>query len=189
MAGDLSTSLARTLLDARTRHGLSVAALAERSGVSRAMISRIERSDAQPTAALLGRLSGALGMTLSELVARAELDGDRLARAADQPVWTDPATGYSRRAVSKPSESRLELIEVSLPPGAEVGYPADAYRFLDQVVWVLEGSLRITEGEEAHDLSAGDCLRFGPPADTVFANVTDSASRYLVALDKRMPRA
>lgn len=128
-------------------------------------------------------------MTLSELVARAEQDGDRLTRAADQPVWTDPATGYSRRALSKPSESRLELVEVSLPPGAQVGYPADAYRFLDQLVWVLGGWLRITDGDAVHDLSAGDCLRFGPPEDTVFANTSDSTTRYLVALAKRAPRA
>jgi transcriptional regulator with XRE-family HTH domain len=149
------------------------------------MISRVERGDAQPSAALLGRLSGALGMTLSELIARAEDNGDRLLRAADQATWTDPTTGYVRRAVSPPADSPLELVEVTLPPGAEVSYPADAYRFLHQLVWVLGGTLRITEGDETHDLAAGDCLRFGPPRDTVFANATAADCRYLVALDKR----
>lgn len=189
MKDDLSTALAKALFDARTQRRLSVAALADSSGVSRAMISRVENAEAQPTAALLGRLSGALGMTLSELIAQAEGGHDRLTQFSDQSVWTDPATGYTRRAVSRPSESPLELVEVMLPPGAEVGYPADAYRFMDQLVWVLEGSVRITEGEEIHELLQGDCLRFGTPQDTVFTNPTTSASRYLVALDKRVPRA
>src|SRR4051812_28665105 len=72
VASDLTTSLAAAVRDARAAQGLSGAALAERSGVSRAMIAKIEREEAQPTAALLGRLSAALGMTLSELIARAE---------------------------------------------------------------------------------------------------------------------
>src|SRR5271168_1772718 len=78
----------------------SLADLAERSGVSRAMISKVERGEASPTAALLGRLSGAFGLTLSTLLARAESSEDRLSRAANQERWTDPATGYVRRALS-----------------------------------------------------------------------------------------
>src|SRR3981189_3728363 len=64
----LTARLAATVRDARTAKGMSVAALAEASGVSRAMIGKIERGEVQPTAALLGRLSAALGSTLSELI-------------------------------------------------------------------------------------------------------------------------
>src|SRR6266511_6247314 len=124
MSAPLSASLAATLYAARLARELTASALAERSGVSRAMIGKIERGEAQPTAVLLGRLSGALGMTLSELVARAENTGDLLRRAADQPVWKDPATGYQRRAVSPVTDGPLELVEVDLPAGASVSYPA-----------------------------------------------------------------
>lgn len=151
------------------------------------MIGKIERGDAQPTAALLGRLSGALGMTLSELVARAEGDGRRLVRHADQPTWTDPESGYRRRAVSPPGGGSLELVEVHLPPGARVHYPADAYVFIHQQLWVLEGRLQFREGDVEHALDAGDCLQLGPPAPTMFANPTARACRYLVALTKRTP--
>src|SRR5690349_4207921 len=116
MSTMVSLPLAATVRRAREARGLSVAALAEASGVSRAMIAKVERDDAQPTAALLGRLSGALGLTLSELVAQAERsDATRLARAADQPTWTDPATGYVRRAISPHAGGPLELVEVDLP--------------------------------------------------------------------------
>ncbi|MEK9970656.1 MAG: helix-turn-helix transcriptional regulator, partial [Ferrovibrio sp.] len=53
----------------REEQGLSLADLAERSGVSKAMISRIERREASPTAALLGRLCAGLDITLSGLMA------------------------------------------------------------------------------------------------------------------------
>ena len=184
MTDDLGAALASTLQSARGERGLTVAHLAESSGVSRAMISRIERGDAQPTAALLGRLSAALGMTLSELVARAEGDTERIVRKAEQPVWTDAATGYVRRAVSPPASTALELVEVELPAGAEVTYPAEAYRFVDQQIWVLAGRLRFVEGELVHELGPGDCLQLGAPADCTFANTSQASCRYLVVLDK-----
>src|SRR5258706_10023335 len=98
----LTARLAATVRATRASRDMSVAALAEASGVSRAMIGKIERGEVQPTAALLGRLSAALGSTLSELIARAEGDDRRLVRGAEQAVWTDPDTGYRRRALSPP---------------------------------------------------------------------------------------
>jgi transcriptional regulator with XRE-family HTH domain len=185
MSDDLSAALAAALLDARRAQGLSAGALAERSGVSRAMIGKVERGEAQPTAVLLSRLAGALGITLSALMARAEGDGRRLLRAADQPVWTDPATGYRRRAVSPPTGGPLELVEVSLPAGTELAYPADASTFVHQQLWMLEGRLRLSEGDAEHELGPGDCLAFGPPAPTAFRVPADAPCRYLVALTKR----
>jgi transcriptional regulator with XRE-family HTH domain len=185
MVDRLSASLAATLHAARLARELSASALAERSGVSRAMIGKIERGEAQPTAALLGRLSAALGMTLSELLARAEGDDRRLVRAADQPTWTDPDTGYRRRAVSPATGGPLELVEVELPAGAEVSYPADAYAFIHHQIWILEGHLRFREGDTEHELDAGDCLQLGPPAPCSYINPTRETCHYLVALTKR----
>lgn len=181
----LSASLAATLRAARLARDLSAGALADRAGVSRAMIGKVERGEAQPTAALLGKLSAALGMTFSELVARAEGERPRLVRAADQPVWTDPATGYRRRAVSPASGGPLELVEVELPAGAEVSIPAEAYTFTHHQIWVLDGHLRFHEGDTVHDLDAGDCLQLGPPAPCIFHNPTRQSCRYLVALTRR----
>jgi transcriptional regulator with XRE-family HTH domain len=184
MSDDLSRSLAATVQQARTALELSVNALAERSGVSRAMIGKVERGEAQPTAVLLGKLSGALGMTLSELVARAENTGELLRRADDQPVWTDPVTGYRRRAVSPVTDSPLELVEVELPAGASVSYPAHAYLFKYQQLWILDGQLRFHEGPQIHELHSGDCLQLGPPSATTFHNPGAAPCRYLVALVK-----
>lgn len=179
------SSLASTLQSARGERGWSAADLAEQSGVSRAMIGKIERGQAQPTAALLGRLSAALGMTLSELVARAEGGERRLARRAEQRVWTDPDSGYVRRAVSPSAGGAIELVEVELPTGALIAYPAGSYAFLHHQIWVLRGRLRFHEGTAVHDLGVGDCLQLGPPADCAYENVSKHSCRYLVALSRR----
>lgn len=184
----LEQSLAARLRAEREARGWSLSDLAVRSGVSRAMISKVERAEASPTAALLGRLSGAFGITLSTLLARAEGDASgagRLARAGQQPLWRDPATGYVRRAVSPPG-AEPELVHVELPPGARVLYPASAYAHLrGQCVWILSGELLFREGDAEHRLAAGDCLALGPPETCEFINETGEPCAYLVALLQR----
>lgn len=185
----LGDRLAARIRREREARGWSIAALAAASGVSRAMISKVERAEASPTAVLLGRLSGAFGLTVSALLARAETDGSagRVARLAAQPVWTDPETGYLRRSVS-PAGAELELVLIDLPPGATVPYPASAYAFLRaQSVWVLEGRIAVREGEDEQQLAAGDCLAFDLSAarDCSFANASRRPARYLVALVRR----
>jgi len=174
----------------REARAMSIAALAEVSGVSRAMISKIERAEASPTADLLGRLSGAFGLTVSALLARAEKDGNngRIARVADQALWTDPETGYLRRALSPPGADP-ELVQIDLPPGAHVRYPASAYAFLrGHCVWVLKGQLVVREGAEDSTLCAGDCLSFDltPARVCTYTNPSAThAARYIVALSRR----
>lgn len=168
----------------REARGWSLGDLAERSGVSKAMISRIEREEASPTAALLVRLAAAFDLTLAGLLLRAEEDRGRVSRAADQPLWRDPASGYVRRQVFSRSDHPLELVTVEMPAGAEVSMPADSYARIRQALWVLDGELQIREGGEVHDLHSGDCLGFGPPSDVTFANRTPQPCRYVVAVSR-----
>ncbi len=167
----------------RENRGLSLSALADRSGVSRAMINKVERGESSPTAALLGKLSGALELSISALVARAEGQPGRIRRFADRPRWEDPATGYVRQQVSPDvAGPRLDLTEVELPPGAEVAYPAAALAFGTRMVWVLDGTLTFHEGAASHVLHAGDCLRIGEPVDTTYRNASNSVVRYAVVV-------
>jgi transcriptional regulator with XRE-family HTH domain len=168
----------------RESRGWSLTELAERASVSRAMIHKVERGDSSPTANLLGKLSGALGLSMSTLMARAEAPEGRLLRRDDQPTWTDPDTGYLRRQVSPRSDMPMEIVEVTLPAGAEVPMPASAYAFLRQYIWVLQGELTFTEGGTRHDMHDGDCLELGPPTDCVFANPSSQDCTYAVAVLK-----
>lgn len=168
----------------RDIRGWSLSELADRSGVSRTMIHKIERALSSPTATLLARLSGAFDLTMSTLIARAEIHEGRLSRLENQPVWRDPHSGYVRRHVSPTSELPLELIEVDLPAGTDVPMPAAAYALCRQLIWVKAGTLTFKEGEETHVLAAGDCLELGPPKDCVFRNATDIPCVYAVILLK-----
>jgi len=178
----LAQGIATRVQAERSARTWSLAELASRSGVSKAMISAIERGETSPTAVLLVRISAAFGMTLSTLIAQAEAGGGNLARAATQPVWTDPETGYVRRHLSPSSEMPLELVRVELPVGARVQLPASSYAFIRQQIWLIEGRLDFSEGSTTHRMEQGDCLVLGPPSDCTFFAPGPSPALYLVAL-------
>ncbi|TPL90689.1 helix-turn-helix transcriptional regulator [Mesorhizobium sp. B2-3-13] len=183
IANDISSTIGRRIHAERIMRDWSLAELAERSGVSKAMLSTIERGMTSPTAALLVRIAAAFGMTLSTLIARAELQGGGLLRAADQPVWRDPDTGYVRRHLSPACDMPLELIKVHLPAGAKVSLPAASYAFIKQQIWLISGQLEFTEGDQVHRLEPGDCLALGAPSDCTF-HALGAGADYLVALVK-----
>lgn len=182
---NLTSRLAERLRLERDARGWSLAELAERSGVSRAMLSKIERREASPTAVILGRISGALGLTVSTLLARAEAGSERLRRAADQPHWSDPQTGQSRRSVSPAGDSSIEIVDVELPPGARIAYPAASYAFNRQQIWLRSGRLHFEEGPTLHVLEPGDCLELGPPQDCAYVNPGPDPARYIVVVVRR----
>ena len=180
---DLDRRLGARLKGLRQARGLTLDQLAERSGVSRAMISRVERGESSPTAALLDRLCAGLGILLSALF-REEAQGGPLARRSEQPVWTDPDSGYVRRSVSPPGTgSRIEIVEVEMPAGARVllDAPRGGFR-LDQQLWLLEGELSLTVGGREHRLAAGDCLAMLLDGPIAFHNPGEVPARYAVVL-------
>jgi len=179
---NIDASLARRLRLEREARGWSLADVAERSGVSKTMISKIERAEVSATAALLVRLAPAFGLTLAGLLVRAEGHAGRISRAADQPQWIDPETGYIRRQVLAIPDHPLELADIELPPAGKVNFPAHSFALIRQAVWVRSGTLTLTEGGERHRLTPGDCLAFGAPSDVTFANETSKPCRYVVAL-------
>ena len=185
MTTDPTAAISASLKQERNARSWSLAQLSGRSGVSRAMISKIERGEASPTATVLGKLSGAFGLALSALLVRSEKQGERISRRASQPVWQDPETGYLRRSVSPAQRGMLELLEIELPAKARVPYPATAFAFQQQQILVTRGTLIFQEGSQTHRLERGDCLQLGVPVDCSFFNPGASACKYLVALVHR----
>jgi transcriptional regulator with XRE-family HTH domain len=179
---DSGAQIARRLRLERDMRGWSLAELGERSGVSKATISKIERGEVSPTAVILVRLAGAFDLTLAGLLLRAEGAGERLSRAGEQPLWRDPETGYLRKQVFCRPDHPLELTQVELPAGQRVVLPASSYAHIRQAIWVQTGELIILEGGDRHHLRAGDCLGFGPPSEVTIANETAAPITYLVVL-------
>lgn len=182
MEAAIDQGLAARLKSARQSRGWTLDAFAAASGVSRAMISKVERAEVSPTAATLGRLAAGLGVSLASLFSDGKAAGEPLTRAASQPVWTDPATGYVRRNVS-PSGAGVEIVDVLFPPGERVVFdnPWSA-RPLSQQVWVLDGELDMTTGGVTHRLNTGDCLHMRLDTPTAFHNPTARPIRYAVII-------
>ena len=167
----------------REGQGWSLDELAQRAGISRATLSRLERGESSPTAALLGRLCAAYGLPMSRLIAAVEEQGAQLIKAADQAVWTDPASGFTRRMVSPPAKGlRGELIEGRLPVGAVIDYEQPPQPGLEQHIWMLDGSLDYTLDGTTHRLQAGDCLRFRLYGATRFSCPGPTGAHYLIAI-------
>lgn len=169
----------------RAESGLTLDELADLSGVSRAMISRVERAEASPTAALLARICSALGVSLSVFFAAEGKETAPLARRGDQPVWRDPETGYLRRVVAPPGTgSRVDVVEVEFPSGAEVAFPGgQTNRNQWQYVWLFEGEMEILVGDRVHTLAPGDCLYMNIGDVHGFRNRADKPARYAVIID------
>jgi transcriptional regulator with XRE-family HTH domain len=185
IVNELDVRLGGRIRAERGARAWSLADLAQHSGVSKAMISKVERGESSPTAALLGQLSGAFGITLSTLLARAEAGASRIARASEQPLWQDPETGLRRISVSPSGADPIDVIRYELPPGQSISYPASAYVFIHQQVYVLRGTLHFAEGTEVHTLRGGDCLQLGPPSDCRFENCERTVCVYLVVVARR----
>ncbi|QCR36477.1 XRE family transcriptional regulator [Nissabacter sp. SGAir0207] len=175
--------IADQLQGRRRAKGWSLEELAQQAGVSKATISKIERRESSPSAAILGRLAAALGVSLAELVTATEPQAAPLRRLADQAVWRDPNLGYLRRQVSEKDPLHgLELVEITLPAGARVNYPPWHDAPYHQRLWLCEGRLHLHYGAQRYQLEAGDCLTFGVDAPLSFINPAQQPCRYLLVM-------
>ncbi|PHK94759.1 transcriptional regulator [Pseudoroseomonas rhizosphaerae] len=180
----LETRLAACLARLRAEQGWALETLAERTRISRATLSRLERGEASATAGMLGRLCAAYGRPLSWLMRTVEEAPAALVPPAAQTLWTDPETGFRRRSVSPPGPGlRGELLEGRLPPGACIDYARSPLPGLEHHLWLLEGRLGLTVEGVAHALGPGDCLRYRLHGASAFACPAEGpAARYLLAI-------
>jgi transcriptional regulator with XRE-family HTH domain len=180
---DIERRIAQRLARLRAERGWSLDALADRTGISRATLSRLERSELSPTAAMLDKLCTVYGWTLSRLMVEAETRPPNLVAAADQAEWKDPESGYRRRAVSPPAAGlRGELVVVHMPAGASVSFDASPIAGVEHHLWMLEGSLTLEVEGSLFRLRAGDCLRYVRAGPTRFHSTGNREARYVVAI-------
>ncbi|VGO14569.1 HTH-type transcriptional regulator SutR [Pontiella desulfatans] len=143
------------LRDLRKRDGMTIADLSERTGISPAVISKLERNQTVAELKTLFRLARAFGLTASEMLGLVE------SRTAQCKQETDRRVGdFHFRQIEF---ANCRCFYADAPKGAQRSNP-DAHRDDFEVCWVLEGTLRLDLPYESHVLSAGDCLQF----DAVF---------------------
>lgn len=138
----------------RTAHGLTVADLAPRVGLSTAQLSRIESGDRQPSVGALISLARALGTTLSELVADEPAPDVHVVRATT--ASSHPTGSGTVTALSGPLPG-IQALQLTLDPAAA---PEPAVHDGEEWIRVLDGTAVLTVGGRRTDLQAGDAAHF-----------------------------
>ena len=192
--GDAGTSeqieaLAAELKHQRRRQSLSLEQLASMSGVSRSMISKIERGEAVPSTVVLSRLAESLGVTFAKLMLPAAEREILVIPASVQPVLRDQASGFQRRCLSPVLPGRgIDWVLNTLPPESATGEFTAHRRGVEEYIYVLRGRLRATIGERTLILSEGDSLYFEADLPHAFSNPDATACEYFLVIDSNRAR-
>jgi transcriptional regulator with XRE-family HTH domain len=143
---------------ARLDRGLSLDDLAERSGVSRSMVSEIERGRKVPTIVVLDRITAALGTSLARLVQQEESTRVVLRREHEQQVAVDPA-GWQRRILSPVLPGvEFEFMKTTIGPGVDAGTWLPHGDGSREYVAIESGTLVLTIDGTEYELHAGDTI-------------------------------
>lgn len=180
----INRRIAARVAGLRSGQRLSLDTLAAKCGVSRSMLSLVERGEASPTAVVLEKIATGLGVPLAMLFDDAASPPSPLSRGADRSTWRDPESGYARRNISPPSfPSPIRIVEVELPAGARVAYEtAEREPGMHQQVWVREGSIEMTVGHATQRLDEDDCLAMALDKPIAFRNRSRKSARYIVVI-------
>lgn len=158
---DILTRLPARLKDARRAQGLSLEAVANLSGVSRSMVSQIERGESSPTIATLWNLTRALQVDFAGLLEESDAtDRIEVLRQSDVPSIDNMGQGCSIRILSPPEETGgHEVYDIRFEPGGALNSQPHTRGAREQLT-VLDGSVRVTSGNAVNDLGAGDTARY-----------------------------
>ena len=163
-------SVAENMRRARMARGLSLREMAVQTGLSKALLSQIEREVANPTVAALTRIGQALDLTFSELT-RSSMAEPLVIRG---PGEADGASG-ARLLFSMMDRRRFDLSEGVLLPGQQ-GVFSDHGRGSVEYGYVVGGAVTLTIGERPIELSAGDAVRFSAGVQHAYCALERSAT-------------
>lgn len=144
------------LRETRKSQGLSLDAVAKMSGVSRSMVSQIERGESSPTIATLWNLTRALNVDFAGLLEAPRPSNITVLKMDAAPQIQGRGTSCHIRILSPPeSAGRHEVYELAfLDAGALESAPHSAGT--TEHLTVLSGRLHISSGEDNALLETGD---------------------------------
>ncbi len=186
---DINARIAQRVRGLRAERGLTLDTLADKSNVSRSMLSLVERGESSPTAAVLEKIASGLDVSLASLFDDAKAPTNPLSRRRDRMPWRDPQSGYIRCNISPPNfPSPIQIVEVTLPAGVRVAYETGAREArIHQQIWVQQGTIEFTLGSSVNRLTEGDCFAMQLSEPTAFRNPTRKAARYVVVITSERP--
>jgi transcriptional regulator with XRE-family HTH domain len=156
-ADAVGTPIGAKLRSTRIAQGLTLARVAESSGLSKGFLSRVERDETSPSVATLVQLCQVLSLPVGALFAEPEVQ--RITRA-DAPHINLGGVGVSELLMSPRGESRVQLIRSSLEPGAHGGHELYTVNCDVEVMHVIAGAVSVQFADRSVRLDTGDALTF-----------------------------
>ena len=178
----LNENLGKRVKKLRADRGWSLEELATASGVSRSMLSEIEREKANPTLTVTFRIARAFGLTLQELIESAEASASKIQviRASDRAQVFRSDKQHEIRTLSPLNlEKDVEFYEVRLRPGGALRSQPH-FEGTREFLTVEEGSVRIESDQDTDELTKGDSGTYR--ADVAHAIVNTGKAEALVFL-------
>src|SRR5918998_227606 len=163
----------------RQGRGLTLEELAGLSGVSRAMISKLERGEKNPTLVVAAKLAEGLGVTLSRLAGMEERREAVVVPKERRMVMRDPETGFERQLLSPNSVGLgVEFILNRIPRRSTSGEFPPHRKGVEEQIVVERGMLRATLAGEEYLLGQGDAIYFEADVPHRFDNAGDEECTY-----------
>lgn len=143
----------------RTRRRMTLKEVATAAGVTESFLSQVERGLANASIATLQRIVGALGLSIGDLFDPVDDARPRLHRAAEQPTLHF-GVGCRKQLLSPKWSEQLEVLRVSLAPGATTGPESYSHGDSEELLFVLTGTIRVLVGDREYRLEPGDSLMY-----------------------------
>jgi len=166
----------------RKRRDMTLAALAERSGVSRAMLSKLERGEKNPTL-VAARIAEGFGVTLSGLLGTEERREVVVVPRERRMVMRDPETGFERQLLSPAFGARgVEFVRNVVPEGSSSGEFPPHRKGVEEHAVVERGRLRAVLGSDEYVLEEGDAVYFEADVPHRFDNAGEGECSYYLVI-------
>ena len=180
-AEDVSREVCRRIRTLRQEAGWSLDVLSQASGVSRSMLSQIEREQANPTLAVTVKIATAFGMTVGQLVELShQLPSINVIRADDRShIFREDEECSIRTLSPLKLEKDVEFYEVRLTPGGELR-SAPHFEGTREFLTVQKGAIRLESSDEVSPLARGDSASYR--ADVPHALINEGRSEAIVFL-------
>jgi XRE family transcriptional regulator, regulator of sulfur utilization len=176
-----------TLQRLRLARGLTLEDLSRIAGVSKSMLSQIEREKANPTIAITWRLANALGVGIGELLASGTRDVEtiRVVESHETPTLPGHHAGYSLRILG-PMElaGKYEWYELTLAPGGELASQAHDPGTNEHVT-VLNGTLEVEVAGATRKVRSGGTARYPADQDHALRNAGKTEAKALLVVVHR----
>lgn len=174
-------NLGHRLRLARTSRGISLGQLGQRTGLTKSLLSQVERSVSAPSLSSLRRIAQALEVPISQLLSESSHVGSVVRRANRKEIrW--PALRVLYEPLSSNDRKHLQMILVRMEPGGRSADEPTAHSFGEECSLVLSGRVEVVIGDQRHLLEEGDAVSLDRAVPHYYLNAGDGLATYVQAI-------